>query len=261
MWNIMKALNYQVKKDKFVIVVLIFGLLMPFIILLMETEGDVSGVSGGMYFAQYATAYPLVFVMVFVALIPRISGWDVTDRTMNYEVLSGHSRKEVYFARVFVSLFWAMLAGFVMMVLPQLLLALFHGWGENVSFADVVLRYLLVLFPLFRLACELIFLTFVLKNCYGAMLIGWIGFDAAMIGCMLYKELTDQALGAQLAVSNLIQLFTLDNYQLKYINGEDVPVFDSALGVSVIESSILMSLLAAFVCLGLGYAVFRKKDL
>lgn len=261
MWNLMKALNYQIKRDKVVITTLLIGLLLPFISLAVETGFDLSGMSGGLYFAKYATEYPVVFAIVFVIVVPRISGWDATDQTMNYEILSGHSRKEIYFTRVLVSLFWSMLTGIVMMVLPQLLVTLINGWGDNVSFADVALRYLLVLFPMFRLACELILLTFLMKNCYAAMLIGWIGFDAAMIGCMLYKEFTDQALGVQLSVSNLIQLFTLENYKLLYIHGKDIPVFDSALNPSVMGSSILVSLLAGVLCLALGYAVFQKRDL
>ena len=130
----MKALNYQTRRDNVVIYALLAGLLLPFLNVFVEMAFDLDGLTGGLFFAQFGTTYPIVFAIVFVILVPRISGWDATDRTMNYEIMAGHSKKEVYFGRVLVSLLWAMVAGIVIMVVPLLVMTMINGWGENVNF-------------------------------------------------------------------------------------------------------------------------------
>ena len=202
-----------------------------------------------------------MFAIVFVILAPRICGWDATDKTMNYEIMAGHSRKEVYFGRVIVCLIWSMVSGIVIMVLPVLVMTMINGWGENVNVYDVVIRYLLILFPMFRLICELILLTFLLRNCYVSMLVGWVFFDAALIGSMVYMELTEKQLTVQLAVSNLITLFGFDNYKLEYVGGEDIPVFSAGLSSSMILGTVFVSLLVGGICLAIGYVVFQKRDM
>lgn len=261
MWNIMKAMNYQVRRDNVVIYALLAGIFLPFLNVIIETGFDLDAIYGGLFVAQFGTTYTIVLAVVFVILVPRICGWDATDKTLNYEIMAGHSRKEVYFGRVIVSSVWSMLSGIVIMVLPVLVLTMMNGWGENVNVLDVVIRYLLVLFPMFRLICELVLLTFLLRNCYAAMLIGWMFFGVSMIGSMVYVELTEKKLTVQLAVSNLTTLFGFDNYKLEYIGGEDIPVFSAGLSSSVIGSTILVSLLVGAACLAIGYVVFRKRDM
>lgn len=257
----MKALNYQTRRDNVVIYALLAGLLFPFLTVILETGFDLDGLSGGLFMAELGSNYPVVFSIVFVILGPRICGWDATDKTMNYEIMAGHSRKEVYFGRVIVSLIWSMVSGIVIMVLPVLVMTMINGWGENVNVYDAVIRYLLILFPMFRLICELILLTFLLRNCYVSMLVGWVLFDAALIGSMVYMELTEKQLTVQLAASNLITLFGFDNYKLEYVGGEDIPVFSAGLSSSMILGTVFVSLLVGGICLAIGYVVFQKRDM
>lgn len=261
MWNIMKAMNYQVRRDNVVIYALLAGIILPFLNVIIETGFDLDALCGGLFVAQFGATSPIVLAIVFVILVPRICGWDATDKTMNYEIMAGHSRKEIYFGRVIVSFVWSMLSGMVIMVLPVLVMTLINGWGENVDVFDVVIRYLLILFPMFRFVCELILLTFLLQNCYVAMLVGWLFFDAAMLGSMIYEELIEKKLTVQLAVSNLTTLFGFDNYKLEYIGGEDIPVYSAGLSTSMIGSTMLVSLLVGGACLAIGYVVFRKRDM
>ena len=261
MLNIMKAMNYQIRRDNVVIYALLVGIFLPFFNVIIETGFDLDALYGGLFVAQFGTMYPIFLVMVFVILVPRIGGWDLTDKTLNYEIMAGHSRKEVYFGRVILSLVWSMLSGIVIMVLPVMMMTMINGWGENVNVLDVVIRYMLVLFPMFRFICELVLLTFLLRNCYAAMLIGWMFFGVSLIGSMLYVELTEKKLTVQLAVSNMTALFGFENYKLEYIGGEDIPVYSAGLSSSMAGSTILVSLLVGGACLAIGYVVFRKRDM
>ncbi len=255
----MKALHFQTKRDNVVIYAILIGLVLLCSSILVE--GDWTALNGGTFFVKYGSMYPMLFAMIFVILIPRICGWDATDKTINYEIMAGHSRKAVYFGRVIVGLLWTMLIGIVMMILPLLVVTVMNGWGENINLGAVMLRCLLVLFPLFRFLCELILLTVLMKNCYVAMLLGWVFTDAAIIASMVYTELTENALTAQLAVSNLTTLFTVDNYKLEYIGGEDILVYSAGIRSSVVCSTILVSLLVGATCLIAGYVIFRKRDM
>lgn len=104
MRNIIKALNYQTKTDNvtyYSLFVVLFLAVISFI------DADLSELTGSMYIAAMGESYfALLPVFVILMLGVRILGWDYGDKTMNYEILSGHHRREVYFARVIVSHIW-----------------------------------------------------------------------------------------------------------------------------------------------------------
>lgn len=261
MWNIMKAQNYQTKNDNLTVYILLFGILFPFIILLIEVDFDVSTLTGSMTMAQVAEMFPFVLAIITLGLTTRICGWDQADKTMNYEILSGHSRGEVYFSRVIVSLLWSGISSMIIIILPVLVFSLINGWGVSMKLGDIVVRYLLVIFPILRLICEFILLTFLLQNCYKAMLIGWVLFYVAVLGSMVYQDLTDKVMTVQFAVTNMMQLLNFSNFRPEYINGQDVPIYETAVSQSMVAGTLVVSILIGTLCLAAGYAIYRKQDI
>lgn len=261
MWNIMKAQNYQTRGDNLVIYAMLIGFLLPIVCILMEMDGDFSQLTGGLVLAKIGQAVSIIFGMVFVILVSRICGWDATDKTMNYEIMTGHSRAEVYFGRVVVSLLWSLITAIAIVALPVMGFTLMNGWGQNMNCMDGIIRVLLALFPLFRLACEFALLTFLLQNCFKAMLIEWVLFELGVMGSMLYQEFTDKLLTVQLASSNLFWVFDFSNYRMEYIDGEEIPVFISGISTSMLISTFFVSLLVGGICLFAGYVMFKKQDM
>ena len=94
MWNLLKALNYQTKRDNVTIYAVIIGLLMS---AMMFIDVDIAETDGGQFAAVSGEVLPMALAYMMIILITRICGWDQTDKTINYEILSGHSRASVYF--------------------------------------------------------------------------------------------------------------------------------------------------------------------
>ncbi len=259
MWNIMKAQNYQTKGDNLVILVLLAGFLLPTGAVLIDF--DVSELSGSLFMAQLGSVLPSFLGMVLVILVSRICGWDAGDKTINYEILAGHSRAEVYFGRVIMSVIWGLGSGIAMLVLPVLGITLINGWGDSMNPGNAAVHCVLFLFPMLRLICEFAMLTFLMRDCYKAMLVGWVFFAVSVIGIMVYEELMDRVLTLQLVITNMRQVIGFDNYKLEYIEGEDIPVYMTGMDAPLVIGTILVSLLVGGACLAIGYAVFKKQDM
>lgn len=261
MWNIMKAQNYQTRRDNLTVYVFLTSLLLPLVLIMLQSESDISALTGSIVMAYYGEWLFFIIGVVTLLMTARICGWDQADKTMNYEVLSGHDRGEVFFGRVIVSLLWSGTISMVVAIFPVLVWTMINGWGISMKLSDIVLRYLLLFFPVFRLICEFALLTFLLKNCYKAMLIGWVVYDFALLGCLIYEELTDKAVTVQFAGMNISYLMSGFNAKFEYINGEDVSIYATAVKPAMAVETIAVSLLVGGLCLLVGYLVFRKQDI
>ena len=261
MWNLMKAQNYQARRDNFVIYVILLGAIMLVGMTLLESPVAMDELNGGLFLVTGGELWSMPLSIIVILLVPRLTGWDMVDKTINYEVMTGHSRSKVYFSRALVSLSWIM--GIVVVLLAGGIgtFTLLNGWGNNVDAVGALQRVLLVLFPVFRLSCEMFLLTVLLKNCYLAMVIGWGLTGATMMLCLIYMEAIGEVKMVSLALLNIMQLLIFDNYKLQFIGGEDIPVFETALESGFALETMVVSLVVGVICLLVGYIIFRKRDM
>ncbi|MDE5753317.1 MAG: hypothetical protein K2H89_02035 [Oscillospiraceae bacterium] len=258
MRNLLKAIHYQMRHDLFVIILfLIAGIISGIIII---SDVNFSSVTGSEFLAAFGMAYPILFMILISMLTTRICGWDFMDKTLNYEILAGHTRNQVYWAKVCASLLWCLTSCIIFTVLPVLVVTIIYGWEASIDPGSAVLCFVLAIFPMIQFISEIVLLTFLLKNY----------LIAAVISCMLGEfvmmiNIIMTSLGYQsmlfLALPNLIALFDFSNYHMGYVNGEDVMVIDMALTMPVILTTILSSVLIGAACLVIGSVVFRKSDL
>lgn len=259
MWNIIKAQNYQTRGDN----VVIYGFLACLLPLLVSflNQDSFGNMTGSLYLVHAGEVLPFVIVIITLVLTTRICGWDYADKTMNYEVLAGHSRGEVYWGRIIASMLWGMGAGIVITFLPVLLFTVVNGWGFSISFKGALMRLLLLLFPMFRLVCEFALLTFLLRSCYVAMIIGWVLYGTANIITMIAEETAKLRFTVQLASANMSSLLNFENYTIGYIDGEDIMLYDTALDASLTVGSVVVSVAVGAGCLVIGYICFKKGDM
>ncbi|MCM1568197.1 MAG: ABC transporter permease [Roseburia sp.] len=261
MWNIIKALNYQIKRDN----IMIYGFLLAFFVLLAPIavgENAIGEITGSQYYvSMYSEGLPFILALLTLYITSRICGWDFNDKTVNYELLAGHSRRSVYLARVLLSLIWSVLGTLAVVLLPIGTITLLNGWGYSADAKDMAVRGLLSLLPLFRIVCVWIMLTFLLQNGFTALALGYTLYMIGILITLLLQESFQINWTIQLGSVNLIKLLTLTNYTSVYINGEDVMVYRTALAASEMYSTVLASLAVGFVCLGLGYVIFCRRDM
>ncbi|MCM1273083.1 MAG: ABC transporter permease [Clostridium sp.] len=260
MWNIMKAQWYQIKGDNMIIYGILAAFLLPVLPVVFDGAG-MDDMTGGMFAVSAFGMIPFALVLLSVILVSRICGWDMNDKTINYELMSGHSRGQIYFGRAIVSIVCTLIAGIAIMVLPTALITMIKGWGDNVAANDMLVRTLVILCPYIRWICELILLVFLVKNSNIALVLGWLLFVGGTMAEMILYEAADITLNVQFASTNMEHLSQITNAKDELVNGELISVFDAALKTSEITKSVAVSLLVAVLCTVLGYAVFKKQDL
>ncbi len=262
MGNIIKSLNYQLKRDNgmiYIYLVVLFIFIASFISYL--DSYDFGETTGSLFTILNAETYLIGAGLTIALLAARAFGWDYNDKTINYEVLSGHSRKEIYISRVLVSMCWSLISCFLLLYVPLLFYTACNGWGNWADIRGVMLRYVLLLFPLFRFVCECILLTVVMKNCYMAMIIGFVLYEFSWALTTMQELLTEYAFTIEFASTNIYRLLVYNKYSFGYMDGEDFITYDTILEPSLLVGTILVSTIVGVVCLIVGYFYFLKKDM
>ncbi len=263
MQNIIKSQNYQLKRDNFIIYIFLFvAFFLYLMITITITDGtDISEFTGSVFFLSLSVFNPIIIPCMTLMLTSRICGWDYTDKTMNYEILIGHSRKEVYWSRILLSIPWCVIGYYAFVSLFAVVFSLINGWGNSTELKQVIFQYFILLFPLLRMICEFALLTFLLKNCYLAMIIGYLLYELSFGIVMIIEEFTDVNITTLLSSANISEILECCNGKMGYINGEDVMIYDISFESSFVTETIIVSVVAGTICLIAGYFFFRKSDM
>ncbi len=263
MRNIIKAQFYQLTKEVIPLFTFIGVTACSILISIFVDDNSYindAPVSGGESFANNMIGF-ITFSMLFVAItVPLMCGNDFLDKTTNYELLSGHIRRDVFFGRAIPPIIVGTLGCVLSSTAPIIATTIRNGWGDDISIGDVAFRVFLLLFPVIRIICELIFLSFLLKNPYIVMALGWVGI---MIGNMLVigNMLGFTSSYFTLGFTTITKVITVDVWTTYGLEENVNLVFDTALPVSDIIISILSSVIISAACLYLGYIFFKKDDL
>ncbi len=257
MKNIVKSQFYQIVREKIIWYMLVVALLMQTSMFMLPIwlENE-EATSAGEFFADQG--YALIFFPVFflVVAVGQICGIDFLDKTNHYEVLGGHRRYEVYLGRVIPALLVGGLGGLLLTLLPVVLYTVMFGWGTKIPLGAVVLRFIILLFPFLRLVCEFVFITFLVKNPYVMMGVGY----AVFIAIMGLTEILN-AFNVFLGITNMMQLLVVDKWITFGLGGDLNYIYEAPLSAGVIVQTILASVVFGVGSLYLGYVYFKNNDL
>jgi len=258
MKQIMKAQLYQLKRNK-LIYVIFFGLVfMQCTTLLGEIGFSSKTVTAGTYVAEggsYVMSVALIFALVLTGVI---CGEDFIDKTINYELMSGHLRRELYFGRALLSLLIGTAGTIILNIVPVIAACMMNGWGNEVSAWEVFLRYMLSVFPVLRMICEFVFISYIVKNSYIVMALGFVVSMAGDAWIGLFGEGNLLFLGT----GNLHMLFDFTAWSTYTLVGEkEIIIYDAALSSGNVAGTIAASVLIGGLFFILGYLYFEKDDL
>lgn len=257
MKNIVKSQFYQIIREKMLWYMLVVALLMQTLMFLLPIWLDnEEATSAGEFFA--GNGYGLIVFPVFflVVAVGQICGIDFLDKTNHYEVLGGHRRYEVYLGRVIPALLVGGLGGLLLSVLPVVLYTILFGWGTKIALGTVVFRFVMLLFPFLRLVCEFVFITFLVKNPYIMMGVGYVVF----IAIMGLSEVLN-ASNAFLGITNMLQLLLVEEWITFGLGGDLNYIYEAPLSAGVIAQTVLASVVFGVGSLYLGYVYFKNNDL
>ena len=187
MWNVIKAQNYQIKRSNSTWYVILFGLAFYVLVCFDMDSIEYLKITGSAYFMQISGMLPFVGVAMMLVLTCKVCGGDLTDKTMNYEILGGHSRRKIYFGRCAVAMLWSFGVGYLMVLIPVLFFTVINGWGDSVSWKTVLICYGLAAFPFLRLLCGFVMLTFLVRNMYAAGILGWTFYSFSMFAMLILE--------------------------------------------------------------------------
>lgn len=257
MINIMKSQFYQIVRSKFPWYAFITVLSAQILLYLLPVwMGNEKVTSAGECFVSNGfvlMAFPFFFLVMIVGYI---CGTDFKDKTNCYELMSGHHRHEVYFGRIVPAALIGGLGTMFLTVIPLILYGMLYGWGTKVDWGDVVLRLVLLLFPVLRMVCEFAFITFLIKNPYIMMGVGYVIFIAIM-----GMAGTQHSFNVFLGITNSILLLNVESWVTYGLGETSNYIYETSLGANVIEQTILASVVFGGAALYLGYVFFKNNDL
>ncbi|MCM1273082.1 MAG: hypothetical protein NC225_08200 [Clostridium sp.] len=259
MKDLIKAQLYQLKKNRLVIIVFFAALLIQFTNIISEISYNEAGFPASTYIVDMGLE--MIFMSIFFPIIFAgcVCGGDFPDKTTNYELMSGHTRKQVYFSRAVISLVGGAVGEFIIIIAPVVFLSVTNGWGTDILVREAVTRYLLMLFPIARIICEFIFFTYIVKNPYITMASSYL---VMMLG-VSYGELFSDKASVFLGISNIMKLGTYESWSTYTIDNtvDMIKVYDAALSVGDIISTVSASVIIGGLFLLIGYRYFHADDL
>lgn len=179
---------------------------------------------------------------------------DFSDKTSYYELMGGHTRLEVYFGRAIPCLVLGTLGTLLLMVIPDIAATVLLGWGSDVPVGQIVIRRLLLVFPILRLGCEFVFLSFLMKHTVAVMVTGYLvymfGWSVSMVSQSPWLGMTSISL-----------LYQTDIWTTYGLDSEIHFAFGASLQAETVASVILFSLVIAAISLFMGYFFFKKDDM
>lgn len=196
----------------------------------------------------------LISVSYIFILTAQVCLSDFSDKTSYYELMGGHTRLEVYFGRAIPCIVLGTLGTLVLMIVPDITATFLLGWGGDIPLGQIILRRLLLVFPLMRICCECVFLSFLIRNMVAIMVTGYLVF-------LFGGYISSLNSSPWLATTSISMLYETDVWTTYGLDSKIHFSFGASLQPETIVSVILVSLAAGAISLIMGYFFFAKDDM
>lgn len=264
MFNVMKAQKYQLLQSNGTYYTFLAGFLLyaASCAIMMADSGSGAQLEGGswlIFVNEPLIMFTPALTLVFTSMI---CGGDMDDKTINYEVMTGTRRIEVYLGRAFMSMFMSVLCCMVTLVLPLLAVTLMKGWGNLMTTADVALRIAAMILPVIRFSAFFTFIAFVMRNKTALLVSGFVLIFVEMIVSMFGGEfVSSNVMMYPFSLYSLQTIFKIENFGIGYVNGQDVQYVKDVLEMSTVGTAAISGIVGTVIFLTLGFIAFRKTDM
>ncbi len=181
---------------------------------------------------------------------------DFSDKTMNYEMMSGKLRKQTYLSRASITIVFCTIFGLVMVSTSLGVSYMLTGWGDSVPFSAATVRILLLVFPFFRVSCLFIMIAYFIKRPGFAFLTDYMVFAIAS----LIKAADDES-GVLTVFSTVGSIMRYKEWHIFGLESPVEMVYTPMPEAGLIIRCILVSLAVGGLYLLLGYNFFHTDDL
>lgn len=257
--NIIRAQLYQIFKTKFTPLVFVAMAVLNMSVYFGELNYQNYELSAGGYVAGMGVSMLSTAVIFAIIFTGYACGGDFTDKTANYELMSGHTRGKVYFAHAAVSIVVGTAGTAILVILPVLIGSAVYGWGTEITVSEALLRYGLSVLVVMRMICEFVFLTYIVKNPYITMAAGYAVFTFAQ----LFSENMINSSSVFLGITCFNKLGSFESWFTYTLDNtvDLIKVYDGALSAGDIASVVVSSIGIGGLFLWMGYKFFAKDDM
>ena len=264
MINIIKSLNYSARREASNWITIATILVIPLLgmYLMGMIRGDsLQKVTPSFYFAtQMMGIIFMITCLGIIILACNLVAGDGGDKTMNYEILSGHSRNRIFAARMLAGFLWGGVSVFLLTLLPLGYLTLAYGWGLETNPREVLLRSLLAFFPILRLCIFHMMIASIMRSAGKGIAVGYVAYMVITLGTSALEELFGMDIIYQTGMTNAAFLLTSGNSRNVVMDGRTVALYDTRVTSDMIKNTIGVSLAFSALYLIIAYINFKKKD-
>lgn len=261
MWNIIRSQFYQLRRDIIVWALVIGALAATFILHLDAFDAKLTGSETLAAMNEPVTLSIMLSMLVMMVIVANVMGKDFLDKTLNYEVLSGHTRTEVLFGRLIVATITGVFCSFLIIIGAPMVLTAINGWGNTMELQGVLIRYGLIFVTLFRITWELAFLTMLSKNPYVTYLLGLILTESQFILSTAQIHFTDFKVSPVLPVANCLNLLTFQDWSTFFLDETDQIFYSSAVTSEMVLWALIPSIVIGGIVIVLTQVFFQHDDL
>ena len=262
MYNIIRSLNFTNRRNMAILLTIISMIAMPLLIPMYVLNVSFKDITGGAYFTNLCGELFAVWIFPIMIISCIAASADAGDKTIYYEIMAGHSRSRIFFARIINALVWGVLLSAVTYYLPLVYYGLINGWPvEGIKISDIILRCLLSLLPMFRIAAFCIMVSVVFRSAGKGIGFSYLFIEVEVLIIEITSEFIKKLDKTYLSgLYNVMDLLTLDNSRNFVINGEKVDVYETAVSGKYALMTIAISLIIGGIYLTAAYLEFTKRD-
>ena len=263
MINIIKSVNYSTKRDTVAILTILTIITIPviFVISLVNNGTKFSDITPSVYYGNQTFAeLHILYVIATLILTCKAVGGDASDKTINYELLSGHGRTRSFIARLITGFLWGTVIVMICEFLPLIYLGLINGWGLETDMKNVIIRCFILIFPYIRTTAFFMMVACVLRGSGKGIAVGYI---SVMIDLIVWGILNGMEVKWSRYIGGMVDgqmLLTPENYRDRIIDGVRVKVLDTAVEGKTAAVTIIISLVLAVIYITIAYQNYKKSD-
>ena len=257
MKNIIESIVFEIRRSK-----LLPGLsiCLTVILVVMSALSMGDDLTSGLYLGSSSITF-MFPVFIVGAVVGIVCCSDMKDKVANYEILSGHSREQFYFARFILSVFPASILAFALSFVPMIFGKIFYGWGDKLVFSEVLTRQLLYIFPFLRLAAFFVCISFLVRN---DLIMIAVSFGMSILAPILFTFFPDASKSVFISIYNFNYLMDFHVWEIYNVSAEGILKYKtgtSAIEPGMITGTITISLVMTLVYMILGYGLFKRSDI
>ena len=213
-------------------------------------------VNASMIFGTNAGSISDITVLFVFISVGLFASRDMNDKTMNYEIMSGHDRKHVFLSRAAVSILLGAGGGLIMFFMEPLVTSIMYGWGNSIPLSTAALRIALIVLLFVRISAELVLAAALLKRTY---LVYIVGMTAFIMEAICFGDSKGSPYVLVFSAGEAIMKF--NTFSLDHIDGTSELFFDNPMPASTAAAIAVSYLIVAAGCIYFGCRLFCRSDL